>query len=355
MKIWLLLMIPLGVALGGEASAQRMTITLKDVTLREALHVLERESGYSFFYNDAFESLNQKVSIVAKDETLEGILNGILRNTDLVYKSLEGKLIVIMLKEADSAVRVTGRVTTADTQESLPGVSVTVKGTSRGTITNANGEYMIEVERGATLVFSFVGYLTTEATVTSETIINTVLQVDTKTLGEVVVVSTGYQEMDKRLFTGSAVTLDAKDIKTDGTTDLSRMLQGRAAGVSVQNVSGTFGAAPKIRVRGATSITGDNKPLWVIDNVVLEDVVNISADQLTTGDPNTLIGSSVAGLNADDIESITVLKDASATAIYGSRGANGEITRHGVRNPSSQSSLPAARSAGGIGPAGRGT
>jgi TonB-linked SusC/RagA family outer membrane protein len=103
------------------------------------------------------------------------------------------------------------------------------------------------------------------------------------------------------------------------------MLQVRAAGVSVQNVSGTFGAAPKIRVRGATSITGDNKPLWVIDGVVLEDVVNVSAEQLTTGDPSTLIGSSVAGLNADDIENITVLKDASATALYGARAKDGVI------------------------------
>jgi TonB-linked SusC/RagA family outer membrane protein len=151
------------------------------------------------------------------------------------------------------------------------------------------------------------------------------LEEDITTLKEVSVVSTGYQDVEERLFTGAVVKLDAKDIKTEGTTDLGRMLQGRAAGVSVQNVSGTFGAAPKIRVRGATSITGDNKPLWVIDGVVLEDVINVSAEQLTTGDPSTLIGSSVAGLNADDIASITVLKDASATALYGARAKDGVI------------------------------
>src|SRR5690606_7534962 len=98
-----------------------------------------------------------------------------------------------------------------------------------------------------------------------------------------------------------------------------------AAGVSVQNVSGTFGAAPKIRVRGATSLTGDNKPLWVIDGVILDEAVNISNEALSTGDANTLLGSSVAGLNPDDIESITVLKDAAATAMYGAAAMNGVV------------------------------
>ena len=103
------------------------------------------------------------------------------------------------------------------------------------------------------------------------------------------------------------------------------MLEGRAAGVSVQNVSGTFGAAPKVHVRGATSINGENKPLWVVDGVVLEDIVNISNDQLSSGDPTTLLGSSVAGLNSNDIETIDILKDASATALYGARAMNGVV------------------------------
>lgn len=117
----------------------------------------------------------------------------------------------------------------------------------------------------------------------------------------------------------------AEDAERVGVPDVSRILEGQVAGVSVQNVSGTFGAAPKIRVRGATSISGDNKPLWVIDGIILEDVVNVSNEQLSTGDPNTLIGSSVAGLNPDDIESFQVLKDAAATAMYGARAMNGVI------------------------------
>lgn len=324
MKMWLFLLIPMGVAMAGTVHSQNLSIELTDVTIRQALHAVERESGYSFFYNDAFEDLEKRVSLRVKNESLQTVVSKLLSGTRLTHRALEGKLIVIVLKDEPLA-RIQGQVTAGDTKQTLPGVNVTVKGTSRGTITNANGEYVIDADEGATLVFSFVGYLPAEAKVARETVINIELQVDARTLSEVTVVSTGYQEVDKRLFTGSVVTLDEKDFKTDGTIDVSRMLQGRAAGVSVQNVSGTFGAAPKIRVRGATSITGDNKPLWVIDNVVLEDVVNISAEQLTTGDPNTLIGSSVAGLNADDIESITVLKDASATALYGARAKDGVI------------------------------
>ncbi|WP_229254164.1 SusC/RagA family TonB-linked outer membrane protein [Dyadobacter sp. NIV53] len=139
------------------------------------------------------------------------------------------------------------------------------------------------------------------------------------------VVVTGFQQIDKGKFTGSAVTLKADDVKIDGLPDISRSLEGRAAGVSIQNVSGTFGAAPKIRIRGATSLNGDNKPLWVVDGVVLEDIVNISNDQLSSGDPTTLLGSAVAGLNPNDIETFDILKDAAAAALYGARAMNGVI------------------------------
>src|SRR5258708_10486654 len=131
--------------------------------------------------------------------------------------------------------------------------------------------------------------------------------------------------MERKKFTGAPVTIKADSIRIDGVNDISRMLEGRAAGVSVQNVSGTFGSAPKVRIRGATSINGDNKPLWVVDGVVLEDIVNISNDQLSSGDPTTLLGSAVAGLNANDIESFEILKDAAATALYGARAMNGVV------------------------------
>ena len=146
---------------------------------------------------------------------------------------------------------------------------------------------------------------------------------DEEVLQEVVV--TGMQKMDKRLFTGASSKLSADNVKLDGLADISRGLEGRAAGVSVQNVSGTFGTAPKIRVRGATSIYGSSKPLWVVDGVIMEDAVEVSTDQLSSGDAETLISSAIAGLNADDIESFQILKDGSATSIYGARAMAGVI------------------------------
>ena len=118
------------------------------------------------------------------------------------------------------------------------------------------------------------------------------------------------------MFTGATDKIGGDDAKLNGVADISRSLEGKAAGVSVQNVSGTFGSAPKIRVRGATSIYGSSKPLWVVDGVIMEDVSDVNADDLSSGDPETLISSAIAGLNSDDIESFQILKDGSATSIY---------------------------------------
>jgi TonB-linked SusC/RagA family outer membrane protein len=223
-------------------------------------------------------------------------------------------------------ITVKGKITEIDINNNLvgiPGATIREKGTNNGATSNLDGEYSIKVKEGAILVFSSIGYITKEVPIGRQTIIDVTLTSDIKALDEVVV--TGYQKIDRALFTGAAVKLKSDDIKLAGSVDVGRMLEGRASGVSVQNVSGTFGTAPKIRIRGATSITGENKPLWVIDGVVLEDVVNISNDDLASGNANTLLGSAVAGLNSDDIESFQILKDASATALYGARAMNGVI------------------------------
>ncbi|MCF2491989.1 SusC/RagA family TonB-linked outer membrane protein [Dyadobacter chenhuakuii] len=208
------------------------------------------------------------------------------------------------------------------TGETLVGSTVRVKGTQKGTVTNEKGEFVLQgVNEGATLVVTMIGFLPKEVKAARSVSIE--LAEDAVGLQDVVV--TGFQQIDKNKFTGSAVTLKTDDVKIDGLPDVSRMLEGRAAGVSVQNVSGTFGAAPKVRIRGATSLNGDNKPLWVIDGVVQEDIVNISNDQLSSGDPTTLLGSAVAGVNPADIETFDILKDAAAAALYGARAMNGVI------------------------------
>jgi TonB-linked SusC/RagA family outer membrane protein len=207
----------------------------------------------------------------------------------------------------------------------LQGVSVVEKGTKKGTTTNTSGEFTLSsVPQNGTIVFSYIGLLTKEVQVSRANQNLTVVMVEDASNVQSVVV-TGFQQIEKKKFTGAAVTLRAEDVKMEGLVDVSRMLEGRAAGVSVQNVSSTFGSAPKVRVRGATSINGENKPLWVVDGVVLEDIVNISNEQLSSGDPTTLLGSSVAGINPNDIESFDILKDAAATALYGARAMNGVV------------------------------
>jgi len=215
---------------------------------------------------------------------------------------------------------VTGTVVD-ETGEPIIGASVMVKGTKTGTVTDVDGKFSLVNVQGKTLVVSYIGYDNKE--VRAQNGMKVQLTSNSQALDEVVV--TGMQKVDKRLFTGSSTKINASEAKIDGMADISRSLEGRAAGVSVQNVSGTFGTAPKIRVRGATSIYGSSKPLWVVDGVIMEDVTDVSADELSSGDANTLISSAIAGLNSDDIESFDILKDGSATSIYGARAMAGVI------------------------------
>ena len=219
---------------------------------------------------------------------------------------------------------VSGTVVSAEDGEPIIGASVLIKGTKQGVATDIDGNFSIKTSQSnPQVVISYIGMQT--VTLKGKQGMQIKMEPDqtTQRLDEVVV--TGIQKMDKRLFTGATTKVDAEKTKLDGVADVSRSLEGRAAGVSVQNVSGTFGTAPKIRVRGATSIYGQSQPLWVVDGVILEDGVQLSADDLSSGDATTLISNAVAGLNADDIESFQVLKDGSATSIYGAQAMAGVI------------------------------
>ncbi len=218
--------------------------------------------------------------------------------------------------------KVTGTVYFASDKSPVVGAYVQVEGTSTGTITDLDGRFELNVPSSAKyLIFSFLGAKDVRAAVAPK--MEVYLEDDSEVLEGAVV--NGMQTVDRRMNTGSVVKVNADEARISGMADISRSLEGRAAGVSVQNVSGTFGTAPKIRVRGATSIYGSSKPLWVVDGVIMEDVVNVSADDLSSGDANTLISSAIAGLNSDDIESFDILKDGSATSIYGARAMAGVI------------------------------
>ena len=216
------------------------------------------------------------------------------------------------------------------------GANIVAEGTTVGTVTDFDGFFELTVPAGVkNLIISYMGYKT--MTVPVKPNINVTLESDAQQIEEVVV--TGMVKQDKRLFTGATTKLEADETMLSGVADVSRSLEGRAAGVSVQNVSGTFGTAPKIRVRGATSIYGASKPLWVVDGVVLEDAIEMDADDLSSGDATTLIASAISGINAEDIESFQILKDGSATSIYGARAMAGVIVVTTKKGKAGQSKL----------------
>lgn len=234
-------------------------------------------------------------------------------------------LLPIMVAIASAQQRVVaGEVISKADGLPIIGAAIVVKGDkSIGTVTDLDGKFKLPIPLSTkTLIVSYIGLKTMEVPVVGD-YLKIEMQEDAQVLQDVVVV--GMTKVDKRLFTGASTKVSGDKSKMDGMADATRALEGKAAGVSVQNVSGTFGSAPKIRVRGATSIYGASKPLWVVDGVVMDDVVDVDADALASGDATTLISSAIAGLNPDDIESFQVLKDGSATSIYGARAMAGVI------------------------------
>ena len=242
--------------------------------------------------------------------------------------------LVMALASLGLNAQVSGTVIDEDNEPIIGASVVQQNNPKNGVATDENGHFTLNVPAGTKIKVSYIGY--EDAIVAAKSGMTITLKTKGEVISEIVV--TGYQKVDRRLFTGATQSVNAEKAKLSGVADVSRGLEGRVSGVQVQNVSGTFGTAPKIRVRGATSIYGSSKPLWVVDGVVLEDNVDISADDLSSGDANPLIASAVAGLNADDIESFQILKDGSATSIYGAKANAGVIvitTKTGRKGTSS--------------------
>jgi TonB-linked SusC/RagA family outer membrane protein len=224
--------------------------------------------------------------------------------------------------------RITGNVKDAGTSESLPGVNVLLKGTVKGTITDMNGNYSIEVpNEKATLTFSFIGYLSQDIQVGAQSTVNVVLKTDVLGLDEVVVV--GYGTMKKSDLSGASVSVSGEKLKGSIGANLDQALQGRAAGVTAVQTSGQPGASVSIRVRGQGTLSANAaEPLYVVDGVPVQNTSQSGSavglgDKLGNGSVSTFSG--LSAINPSDILSMEILKDASATAIYGSRGANGVV------------------------------
>jgi TonB-dependent SusC/RagA subfamily outer membrane receptor len=333
MKITTALMLIFMTCAYGSGKAQKVSLSLRNAKLEDAFKEISRQTKYKFLYNDALLKNARLINLNVVNENLSETMSKLLSNNGMVYKIIDETININASEDSNAPIVAKGNMvqepikgTVKDEDgKPLPGASIVVKGTTITVSTNEKGEFSINAPANAILIIRFIGYKQKEVAIANRKSIAVQLDSDNQMLNSVNIVSTGYQNLDRKLFTGAATRVSAKDVERAGVPDITRMLEGQVAGVSIQNVSGTFGAAPKIRVRGATSISGDNKPLWVIDGIILEDVVNISNEALSTGDPNTLIGSSVAGLNPDDIESFNILKDAAATAMYGARAMNGVI------------------------------
>ncbi len=210
--------------------------------------------------------------------------------------------------------------------EPLPGVSVLVDGhTGLGVATNAEGKFVLRnVPADAkTLTFSYIGMKSQTVKINRKKSIKVFLEDDTHQLKDVVI--DGYQQIDRRNLTSSVYTVDMEDIKVPGIASVDQMLEGKVPDLTFTSNSGEIGVTPRLRVRGTSTLIGNREPLWVLDGIILTDPVNLSPDVLNDPDYVNRIGNAVAGINPQDIERIDVLKDAAATALYGTRAANGVI------------------------------
>lgn len=295
----------------------KLNVSLQNTTVRVVLKLIEEQSEFYFLYKNEEIDVNRKVSVDVKDQSVEYLLDEIFRGTDVTYRIADRQIVLVtnntdnFLNQSRQQKSVTGKVTDAG-RNSLPGVTVILKGTSTGTITDANGVYSLSgIPADGTLVFSFVGLKSQEVLVGNQNVINVSLLEESIGIEEVVAI--GYQTVRKADLTGAVSIVKPDDMKKTNAGTIGNQLQGLATGVNVRGTS-KAGEDAFIEIRGVGTLS-DRTPLWIIDGMI----ANPGAD-----------------FNPADIESIQVLKDASAAAIYGSRAANGVIivtTKKGEQGP----------------------
>ncbi|MEN8230009.1 MAG: SusC/RagA family TonB-linked outer membrane protein, partial [Bacteroidota bacterium] len=306
----------------------RLSLSMSDATVQQVLEEIEAQSEFFILFNHQLVDVNRKVNIDVSNKRINGILAALFNDTDIEHFVMGRQIIlspkdildegVAKKQQAQDGIEVKGTIVDSDGNP-IPGVNIIIKGTTQGAVSDADGKYTINVDDpNITLVFSFIGMLTQEVPVGNQTEINITMAQDAIGLGEVVAI--GYGTREKQAMTGSVATVESDKLTLQSTGSVSQALQGMAPGVTVTN-SNRPGSDAKIRIRGLGTIN-NNTPLWVIDGV------------FATGGINQLSPS--------EIESITVLKDAASTAIYGARGANGVIlvtTLKGKRNQATKVDL----------------
>jgi len=304
--------------------AGEITLNVNNKPMREVLTLIEKQSKFIFVYNSENVNLSKSVTINVTSSSINEIMSMLLKGTTLTYEISDRQILILPATQGtknDNKITVSG-VVLDEAGNALIGVNVQVKGESSIAVTDMDGKYSLMTPANKSLVFSYVGYKRLEMKAQPQ--MNVHMISDADALNEIVVI--GYGTMKKSDLTGSVSGVKSKDFNTGLVSSPSQLIQGRVSGVNITNNGGEPGGGVTIRVRGSNSIRSGQDPLYVVDGVPLD----ASEDQQPSGASLAGIGSSgkknpLNFLNPDDIESIDILKDASATAIYGARGANGVI------------------------------
>jgi len=331
MKITTALLLFSALHVSAHSLSQTITLKVKDQPIKQIFEAIYDQTQFGVIYNDKRIDPNQKVTVEANQMPLDVFLEQVLLSRNLSYR-IEDQTIFVKRRQdragygstvnSDAPIQnvISGRVTD-NTGNPLQGVTVSLKGKLLKTNTDANGDYrMVVPDHSNVLIFSSIGYESQEISIGGRDVINAILQVSTSDLDEVVVI--GYGTQKRKDITGSVASIGANDIAKANTTTFQEAIQGKLAGVRISASSGEPGSAMNISIRGANSIYASSSPLYVIDGVPYGAS---SGEMVTANVGNKTVSNPLAGLNPNDIESIDVLKDASATAIYGSRGASGVV------------------------------
>lgn len=305
----------------GKGQDKRLDVHVNNASLETVFDIVRKQSSYLFMFRDEnLAGLGKKVTLRLKDATIEQVMERCLENSPLTYRIVDNTVILVRRTGADvqpQPVRLTGMVKDATNGEPLPGVTVSVKGTTNGTLTDAAGQFALDnVNTPAVLMFSYIGFTTQTIDVGDRKEFLVQLQRESRSMQQVVVV--GYGTQQKTELTGSIGTFRPNELNARPVLGPDQLLQGRIAGVNVSSSSGMPGSAVRVSVRGIGSLSASNEPLYVIDGVPL---IPHSADMTSLGTPMNQLSQ----LNPNDIASIEVLKDASSAAIYGSRATNGVV------------------------------
>lgn len=310
----------------------KVSLDLKEVSIEQVFKEIESQTKFKFFYNIEDVNVKRIVSIKLNRKHIEAVLNQLFKGSEVKYKLVDRQVILTKIRPttkmpeeaflSQDPIKVSGKVVD-ENGNALPGVTIRIKDTNTGVATDFDGNYTITVSSSENiLVFTSVGFATQEITVGDQIIINVELKESSMDLGEVVI--TGYRNISKPRSTGSVGTVTAQEIRESGAVSMDQVLRGKIPGIVALNLSGRPGATAQIRIRGLNSITGNMEPIWIVDGIEMREAVpNISVGGVNL--QNSILTNGIGSIIPEDIASITVLKDAAASALYGARAANGVI------------------------------